>query len=251
MLNVSIKNMAGQTLALSPSSAYTLFEVDGITPPKANINTMDGALLDGAIFNSATAQSRNIVLNMAINSPAETNRLNLYKYAQIKKACTLYFKNSTRNVYINGYVEAVEVDVFGKKQTAQVSVICPKPYFMDRTAQTIAFTDTGNVFTNAGDVDSGATFTVTFSSAVSSLNIDRASGGFFEIVYDFVAGDVVTITTHRGAKTALLSRNGNIINLINYIAVGSEWFQVLSGSNNFFLTAGSATVEFSPMYTGV
>ena len=131
MYTLKVKNKYGQMLELTNNAAYVITSIDGLNPPRANINTTINADSDGSVFNSAYLTDRQIIITMAINSPAELNRINLYRYFKNKMPITLYYSNSSRNVYINGYVKDFNVEFFNQKQIAQITIDCLNPYFLE------------------------------------------------------------------------------------------------------------------------
>lgn len=131
MYTLIVENKYGQQLELSHNDAYVITSIDGLDPPDATINTTKNANSDGSVFNSSHLNDRQIIITMAINSPAEVNRIALYQYFKTKMPLTLYYQNSSRNVYINGYVQRMNVEFFNKKQIAQITIDCPNPYFLE------------------------------------------------------------------------------------------------------------------------
>ena len=130
MFTCKIENSDGAVYVLTGDEpVYQVIKIEGLNPPKAQINTTTIVGLDGAMFNSSKLESRNIVLTIRINGDVETNRQNLYQYFRTKEACTFYYTNQNRDVYIQGYVESVVCDLFSKSELAQISIICPSPYF--------------------------------------------------------------------------------------------------------------------------
>ena len=129
MFDLSVKNISGDVLRLTRNVNYTITGVEGLTPVAANINTSTAGINDGVLYNSARLGYRNIVITLYFTQDAEKNRIRLYNYFQTKQFCMLYFSNDTRNVKISGYVETFECDLFVLGQTAQISIICPNPYF--------------------------------------------------------------------------------------------------------------------------
>ena len=251
MLKLSIRNYNGTTTSILPSPYFTVTSVSGLTPPKANINVTSAAFMDGSIFNSAAAKDRNIVINFVVESPAEANRLKLYAAAPIKQPCTVNIQTGSRNVSILGYVETVEVNPFAQKETAQISIICPNPWFVG-AAQTKNISSNSDSFENLGDIASGAEFTLTVGAAMNSLTLEDASYAFFEVDYAFQLNDIVTINTGRGLKSVILNRGTSYVNLINYVAAGSTWLQISGGLNRIDTSANvTGTVEFSPLFSGV
>ena len=109
MFTCKIENNRNNILTLTQiESVYQIIDISGLNPPKAQINTS---------------------LTIKINGDVEKNRINLYKFFRIKELCKFYYKNSTRDVYIEGYVETVDVDLFTNNEIMQISILCPNPYF--------------------------------------------------------------------------------------------------------------------------
>lgn len=132
MFKCKIENVKNEILTLTQDeSNYQVLSITGLNPPKAQINTSTVAGLDGSKFNSSKLENRNIVITLKINGDVEANRIKLYKYCTTKEWCKFYYENEHRNVYIDCYVENLECDLFVKDETAQISLICPQPYFKD------------------------------------------------------------------------------------------------------------------------
>ena len=132
MYTLKIENTNGEIFELTHDfSDYYVTKVEGLTPPATTINTAKAGIIDGTFFNSASVEERNIVISLTINGDIEANRQKLYRIFPRKTACTVYFKNANRDVKIQGYVETIEADLFSKREKAQISIICPRPYFED------------------------------------------------------------------------------------------------------------------------
>ena len=125
MYTLKVENQKGEILDLTGSPSYDVLKIDGLNPPSASINFSTMANFDGSIYNSAQLGNRNIVLTIKVYNPVETNRINLYKYFQMKKKIRVYYENNTRSVYADGYVETFENDYFTINQTIQISILCP------------------------------------------------------------------------------------------------------------------------------
>ena len=65
---VKITNYRGEVLILDLANPYSsglaVTNIDGLGPEKASINTVEIASNDGAMFNSARVESRNIVMSL-------------------------------------------------------------------------------------------------------------------------------------------------------------------------------------------
>ena len=129
MFECSIENEYGEILSLTGNKNYTVYQIDGLEPPQATINTSPVASFDGSRFNSSRTNERNVVVYLAIEGDCEANRINLYRYAKTKRFIKFHYKNDSRSVYIDGYVENMPIAFFDKKQLVQISILCPSPYF--------------------------------------------------------------------------------------------------------------------------
>lgn len=161
------------------SSGFAITYIDGLGPVKADISTTDISSLDGAVFNSARAGSRNIVISFIFleNPTIEQTRLDSYRYFPIKKHVTLQIETDTRTYITSGYVESNTPTIFSASEGCDVSIICPKSYF---TAL-----DEGGEF--GGEVGSLALFEFPFSNkSLSTSTIEFSIGKTtldFEVLY--------------------------------------------------------------------
>lgn len=286
MYEAKIENVNGEVLLLTGNEpVYQVINITGLNPPKAQINTTTIVGLDGAKFNSSKLETRNIVLTVKINGDVEANRLKLYQYFRTKEWCKFYYTNDSVNVFIVGYVESVECDLFTNNETAQISILCPDPYFKSITeiitdisntmalftfpfsinlGEPIAFSSydenkVSNVY-NASESETGVVIEITFLEAASSIQIrNTATGDDLILNYSFQKNDVVTINTHKGQKSIFLLRNGKTSNIFSALEQGSMFFQLAVGSNLFgYLVDGGSgnesvlvTFTYNTEYRGV
>lgn len=268
MFDLSVKNISGDVLRLTRNNNYAITGVSGLTPVAANINTSTAGINDGVVYNSARLSYRNIVITLCFARNVETSRIKLYDYFQTKQFCRLYFSNGSRDVYIDGYVETFECDLFTMTETAQISIICPKPYFKNVT-ETVnsgatvsaafefptAFNDvvfstetagTTVVIPNNGDVSAGMDIEINFTGSVSAPVIrNAATGEYFRLNRNFVSGDKVTVNTRSGEKSVILTRFGVEFNIINALDAGASWLQLQRGNNTLLLGANSGSTALS------
>ena len=270
MFTAKIENSSGDILTLTGNEpVYQVIKITGLNPPKAQINTTSIVGLDGARFNSAKLDTRNIVLTVRINGDVETNRLNLYRYFRTKEPCTFYYANDTLDVSINGYVENVECDLFTNNELAQISIICPYPYFKS-ISQIIA--DSSNVLglfvfpfsinidepiaiselQTSGDVEvynsseseTGAIIEINVFDTVNTIQINNVvTGDILKLVYSFLSGDKIVVNTTKGQKSISLIRNGVLTNIFSALQQGSSFFQLVSGMNLFEYTADGVSAS--------
>lgn len=261
---------------------YTVTGIEGLNPPKAAVNTSVVASFDGSRYNSSRMGERNLVITAVIEREIEANRIRLYRYFKPKKKVRLYYKNGLRNVFIDGYVEDFQISPFDQRQKAQISVICPEPFFQAMEEMMISFstlskefyfpfaigaegvpfsimeTNPTKVMTNNGDVESGLVILLQTTGEVRNpriYNVD--TNEFFGLDITMQAGDLVTINTNKGRKSVSLRREGSTENIINSIRRGSSWFQIASGENTFTYEADTAvenlvcTFRYTDKFEGV
>ena len=236
---------------------YTITEIEGIASPEATINLSDLALLDGQKYNSAKTNTRTINLAFAIEYGAEANRLNVYKVLRVKKPVRMIYKSELRNVFIDGYVQQVEVSHFDIKQIVTLTMICPQPYFQtvneiigelsqnvrmfhfpfsitaeDPVPLGVFVSSPSTTVTNVGEADTGVVIDVHFVNSVTGITItDMISGDFFKVNGSFAAGSRLVISTIPGDKYVTYIY-GTPSNRFSDIQPGSTWF-VLSDSAKF------------------
>lgn len=129
MFYLAVENSKNEKLVLSNNPDYQISQIDGLASLGATINTGVITGFDGGVFNSSKTNMRNLGIYLAIQNDVELNRIKLYKYFNIKQWIKLYYKNENRNVFIEGYVEDINIDLFENNQMAQIIILCPQPYF--------------------------------------------------------------------------------------------------------------------------
>lgn len=267
MFTARIKNSSGQALTLTQNeSEYQVIDIQGLQPAPATINITEYAGQDGGGINSTKVNVKNIVLTIKINGDVEKNRLMLYQILRPKEPCRFYYKNSSVDVYIDGYVETIECEYFSNGETMQVSILCPFPYFIGTKINNVdiskvrsevefplAFdspipfssyiSDYVAQINNVADSDTGLTFTVKFKTASSFLTIiNTATGEYITLNFNFIVGDKVIINTGLRQKSIKLFRNGTEYNLFARLDINSTLFQLHKGKN--YISYDSSDSEF-------
>lgn len=274
MFTLIAENQYQEQLELTHNPAYTITDIVGIDPPDANINTTHNAGADGSEFNSAYVNNRQITITLVVNAPAEVNRINLYKYFKSKFPVTLYYTNATREVFINGYVQNISVGYFDKKQTVQIIIFCPKPYFNGVSDSVQEFASIESLFEfpfsiaeagipfsnmlvnveksiiNNGDVTTGVIITIQATGQVVNPKIYNVETRESMILNTTLQdGDLVTINTRQSEKAITLLRDGVTSNLIGALQQGSSWFRLDPGDNLFTTVADSLAENMLVTFT--
>ncbi len=226
--------------------------VDGLSATKASINATELALTDVAIFNGARAGMRNLKIKLApLPMPdIETSRQRIYSWFQIKQLMTVYINTDKRRVKTEGYVEAVEADIFSKEQEVNISILCPDAYwhdadtsidknlewsreipsfefdFMDQPSPSLEFSK------DRGLAKLPITVTETFSGDQFKL-----TGAFLDKTYykvdPIVGGDIVTVNSRTGRKSIIRNRGGRKDKFIAALDRNSDWLKLRPGVNEF------------------
>lgn len=276
--SVTVTNYLGdsKTFVLSDpwSTGFALTEAEGIGPPKATINTTEAATVDGSFFNSSRVQERNIVLTFhflpVADLTVEDVRLESYKYFPVKQYVTLLIETENRKAIVSGYVESNEPDIFSNDVTAQVSIICPDPYFYSEAITTTTFFGVDPLFefpfsnesleihllemgfinnvtqktiVYNGDSETGVVITLHAIGPVENItiyNVDtreviKLNTGRLEQMTGkpFTTSDEIIISTVKGNKYIQLLREGIYTNILNILDKDSSWFQLAKGENRF------------------
>lgn len=274
MYTLKIENKNGDILNLSTNPAYDVFKIDGLTPVDASLNFSELANFDGAIYNSGRLGKRNIVLYIKIHNPAEENRIGLYKYFPPKNQVRIYYKNDHRDVYIDGYVEKFECDLFSVNEFVQVSVLCPLPYWIDAEKTEINFNhieslfefpfaiseegiefsriikDNTNYFNNSGtEIGLLIEFTAKTNQILNPRFYNRTTQKFFGVNFDMNDGDIIQISTFKGNKFVKLIRKGAESNIIDKRQAGSEWLTLTPGTNELTFEADEGEINLDVKMT--
>lgn len=142
---IVVTNPKGQALDLElanpDKSGLAVARVEGLGPPKANINGQEMASADGMFYASARADSRTITFTLEMRSrdksspygylSIEDARHLTYVYFPLKKEVTVTVYTDSQTLYTKGYVESNEPDIFSKHESAVITIICPDPYMYE------------------------------------------------------------------------------------------------------------------------
>lgn len=258
MYTLIAENKYGEQLEITNNPRYVITDIDGLYPPEGVINTTQVANMDGSVFNSSRINDRVITITMAINGPAEANRLLLYRYFKTKYPVRLYYENGVRDVYIDGYVSKFSVEYFEKKQTAQIEISCPMTLFRAVKESVTEFANIENMFVfpfaieaagipfseialgeqktiiNGGDVETGVVIHLNALGTVLNPKIYNAdTGDRMTLSIEMRAGDEITINTRKKEKSITLLRDGVQTNIVGKLDAGSTWFNLIPGDNIF------------------
>lgn len=282
--SVTVTNYLGEWVKINlmddePEHGLLIKSIEGLGPAKASVNTTNLATNDGSLYNSARLEERNIVMQLYFaDAPRiEDARQTTYKYFPIKKFLEFLVETDNRIVKTNGYVESNEPDIFSERESAQISIVCPDPYFysagengtnitifygveplfefeFDNDSLDENLIEFGSIENQTersvyydGDAEIGVTITI--HAIGEARNITIYNTGTREVMRidtdklealtgsGIIAGDDIIITTVRGEKSIRLLRTGRYTNILNCLDKGSDWFQLSKGDNIFAYVA--------------
>lgn len=258
MYTLKVENSKHEILELTHDERnFQITNIDGLNPVQATINRSIIAGVDGSRFNSSRLEERNIVITIKLNGDVEANRIRLYQFFKTKDWCKIYYKNSHRDVFIEGYVETIEISPFSQNETMQVSILCPQTYFksineiIDDISKTsslfcfefaidsndpIEFSNIDNEritnVLNDSESDTGLIIEINVLDDINKIRlINVVTGETFQLRGTFLANDLITINTNKGSKSIILTRNGVKSNIFTYMTKGSTFFQLSAGDN--------------------
>lgn len=287
--SVTVTNYLGDQITLElerpEASGFIVESIEGLGPGKATINTTEISTNDGSLFNSSRISSRNIVISLRFlfKDTIEDVRQLSYKYFPLKKKVTLLIRTDNRLAEIEGYVESNEPNIFSKEERADISIICPYPFFYEYGSQITIFNGVEPMFefpfSNEslsenmlimgeiqnkednpiwydGDIETGVVITIHAVGDATNVEIhDILKRQVMRIDtdklaaltgYGIVAGDDIIINTNPGQKSVTLLREGDRINILNCMDRHTDWFKLSKGENIFAYTAetGATNLQF-------
>lgn len=288
MFDLIVENKYGQQLKLTNNeSAYQVLKIDGLTPPAASIHTNVNANAHGASFKSSKIEPRNIVLQIRPRGNIEENRLRLYEYFATSDWCKVYFRNGSRNVVIEGYVENIEGNLFENGQSLQISILAPEPFFKDvedsiidiskehsafefpfeiPVSESVEFSvfeqDRFTCVVNYGQADTGMIIEIENNmsdGATARCPVIRnyITGESLKINTDLLGGEKIIINTNVGKKSVTKISNGKEVNIINFFDLKTDWLQLRKGANYFTFDYSDndryfkINIRYSSNYLGV
>lgn len=278
-------NKKGDKVRISDGleTQFAFYDISGVSPPQAAINTTSTAGYDGSVVNNTSVEKRNIVLTIQILGDATAGKKALYSVFKSKQQGELFYKSDGWEVKIPCYTEKLEIVPTARPLKAVISLICPQPYWEALDALHVELQSITNAFyfplvlleegiplgiinpqyainvENDGDVTLG--FTVEFIANNGTVSnprlINTQTLEYLALDMEMQAGDVITICTTRSNKRVTLTRNGVDYNYFNSLADGSTFLQLDEGDNEFQFTADGGEsnllmrMSYVPLYIGV
>lgn len=231
--------------------AVQIRDIQGLGPVKADLATTPFATGRGELYQGGTTGKRNIVLTLGLNpdwveQSMSSLRQLLYRYFLPEAWTKLRFTSDyLPQVEIEGYVESFEPNMFSQDPEVQISIICPRPDFVDVSATIIYGTvDDGTIeteFEYLGTVETGYELRVVASEAnaayTGDISITSTAWGEEQLlVMEAITIDITQyfrLSSVRNAKRVsnVNVSDGVLTNLLSKMTNESVWPVIKTGQN--------------------
>lgn len=230
-------------LGATPKDSLLLRKVTGLTPPDINLFIGDYSR-DGGNYQGRRVGNRNVVMtfdlnpNPALGEDVSGLRQMLYKAFIDPLVDADYLKvnlydDQGRVLYLVGYTEKFEGELFEIETMSQVSMICPDPYIRDNVETVLTNTPgwTQVPFTYGGTAETGFEVKIYINANTNVLTLEN-NAKTMVINRAFTVGEVVTIKTTRGSrKLTVETPPGAPASILANLSNTSRWLELHSQAN--------------------
>ena len=252
------------------SGGINIENIDGLDPVKATLSSSNFAGQAGAMFQSAHRETRNIVMKLGIQPDPATQTVRSIKdtiyniFAEGTQVLLKFYTDDDIEPVSDGYqiygiVESCLSPMFVQEPEVNISIMCFDPDFFDPETVTMTGLTNGTadptLINYQGTISTGVTFTVNINAAMSEFQIYYVDGDGFswnmDVAANFLVGDVITIVTTPGNKSANLVRAGVTSSILYAISPQSTWIQFGKGAKTIRFSASSsmsATVSYTKRF---
>jgi Phage tail protein len=246
------------------NEAIQIRNIEGLGPVKADIASTPFATGRGELYQGVSVPKRNIVLTLGLNpnyasqSMASLRQL-LYAYFMPENwARYRFISDELPTVFINGIVESFEPNIFSQDPEIQVSIICPKPDFIDVNTTLLSGTvDDGTTETTVnylGTVPTGFELKIQPSATLASYsgdltikNVVRGEEQIFKIQSVNVDSSMyVDLNTVRASRYVynVSPVDESAIDILAKIARNPVWPELNSGENVLSFAASTPGLDW-------
>lgn len=243
--------------------------VVGLDPVKADILSTPFATGDGELYQGSSVPKRNIVMTLGFNptwqdQTMSTLRHMLYRYLLPKAWTKLrFFSDDMPTVDIEGYVESFDGNIFSQDPEVQISIICPKPDFIEADATVFSgLVDAGLTvleFEYEGTVETGFEVRIDQTpgnvSYVGPLDVimqqEPEEAQIFTVSSITVNGTYYfKLSTIKNAKrvSKVALSDGAVTNLLQYMDDDAVWPVIKPGTNLFSVNASENDQAWTMAY---
>lgn len=258
-------------LGVTPKDSLLIRKITGLTPPDPDLFIGDFSR-DGGTYQGRRVGQRNVVLTIDLNpNPALDETISglremLYKAFMDPQVDGDYVKlnfhlDDGRVLYLVGYTEKFEGDLFDVETLLQISLICPDPYLRDNVQQVLTHPKGWATvqFSYAGTAETGFEAEIQVNSPTSTLTIDN-NGKTMVINRDFASGDMVRVNTVRGSRSLTVQTGASPeTSIVASLTPTSPWLELHSqmnalkvyGATTGDLIASVRSLKYTQAYWGI
>ena len=258
----TIESERGGFLDLLNDKYFYLTDFDGETYGESEISSTTALGFDGDIINDERVLPRVVNLELTIKDgvSVEEAKRHICQVIKLKHACTFRMTKGEKSIVLTGKARIIDMPRYKKGVVLDATFHCSDPFWADvrETIQNLTGTTPLHFFTypeegdelffpeegvpfsvynfereqtfvNEGDSAVGLTIRIVALGEVINPIIYASTGEYIGVNTTMQENDVVTITTHKGNKTA--KKNGE--NILDKLMDGSSWLQLETGRNTF------------------
>jgi hypothetical protein len=256
---------------MDSSGGYVVKDIQGLGPVKATLTSSPFAQSDGAQFQAARREPRNITMKLGIEPDYVSNnvaslRSRLYDFFMPKTPVTIgLYIDDAIFATTDAIVESCEPDIFTADPQVDISMICYDPDFYDLDETLVSGSTTNGTTTQVipydGTQDVGVIFSITPVNNIAELTLyNTRPDGTVQIfdVYseEFLAGNTITITSVPGKKSVMQTTAGLTYSVLRSMSPISTWITLGRGDNLFRAYQTGATphpwtLKYTAKYGGL
>jgi len=237
-----------------------ILNIEGLGPVTAEISATPFATGRGERHQGSSTGKRNIVLTLGLNpnwadQTISSLRQFLYAYLMPEQWVKLrFFSTELPTVEITGIVESFTPNLFSIDPEIQVSIICPKPDFIDADVTIVdGIVDDGtteNVIDYIGTVSTGfelrvrsSTTLLTYLGNLTIVNETIAAAQTFKALAVTIDSNMYfmlnTVRSARKVQNVFIDNSG-AINILAKMVPSSIWPELNPGENVFSIKAAES-----------
>lgn len=250
----------------SSSGPFQLKSVTGLDPPDVDVIVSQG-LNSEAVRQGMSETNREVTMligynpNYAAGETISDLRSRLYPWMTPKFGLPIKLSildsNGVLLAYILCNIKRFETDIFSKDPQVLITFTCIGTYLIgpNYTYPSLgSLTKPNFILTNPGDAPSGFQMILTMTGSMTRFDLYNRFNVRMRYNYSLVSGDIVTISSKPGERSASVNRSGVVTNLLPYQDTSSDWIMLFAGENPFQYNSSSFTftsITIYPRYWGV
>lgn len=268
---VEVRSSLGQLLTLeleSTEDGLVVQSIDGLDPVQATLVSSSFAAFDGAQYQSARRETRNILITLGLDPDYVTTsvrdlRNQLYRFFMPKSQVGLRFFLDDLTVEIQGRVESFESVLFSSEPKVVISIVCFDPDFVELEPVEVEGDTvddlTETLITYDGSVEVGIKLTLEVDRTLEEFTIYARAGDDVtrsaDFAIDLEADDILVVNTVTGSKAVTLTRASVSSSVLYGMSPQSNWIELFPGDNYIRVYAEGLpipyTIEYTPRYGGL